>query len=184
MNAGTIAARYATALVKYVGDCGGGEELYTQACAIMKWMEEVPQLRDVLIKRKDISHNKRMSLLQTALGEKPEESLDNFISLLERRGRMEFFDRMLWAFIKRYRKANNIRVGHLVTAFELAGLKENMESLLSARTGDDVRIDVRNDPDIIGGFVFDMDGMRVDASVKTRLSRLHKELIDMNKKII
>ncbi|MGM9735781.1 MAG: ATP synthase F1 subunit delta [Candidatus Cryptobacteroides sp.] len=184
MNEGTIASRYAKALLEFAKQEGVGEEVYSQACVLLRAMEDVPLLRDVLTRRKDLAPQRRREVLATALGCTPVPALDRFVSLLETNSRMEFFDRMLWSFILQYRKANNIKVGHLVTAFDASDLKERMEKEFAARTGADVRIEARQDPDIIGGFIFDMDGRMMDASVRSRLMLLRKELIETDKRII
>ena len=184
MNEGTIASRYAKALLAYATENGAGEKVYSQACGLMRTMEEVPLMREVLTRRRDLSACKRREVLAMALGCPPAPELDRFISLLETNSRMEFFDRMLWSFIHQYRKANNIKVGHLVTAYDASDLKERMEKDFAARTGADVRIEAKQDPDIIGGFIFDMDGKLIDASVRSRFRILRKELIDTDKRII
>ena len=115
MNAGAIASRYAKALLDYVMERGSGETVYDQACMLMKMMEQVPLLKEVLARRKDISHEKRMEVIQTALGGRMAMEFDRFVGLLETNSRMEFIDRMIWSFIHQYRKANNIVTGHSVT---------------------------------------------------------------------
>ena len=45
-------------------------------------------------------------------------------------------------------------------------------------------MDVRHDPEIIGGFVLEIDDMRLDASVKGQLQRIRKELVDNNNRLV
>ena len=71
-----------------------------------------------------------------------------------------------------------------MTAVDAPELKEKMTALFSEKTGADVRMEMKTDPDIIGGFIFEMDGKLVDASVSTQLRRLRKELVDTGKRII
>ena len=63
-------------------------------------------------------------------------------------------------------------------------LAEKIESLLSERTGSHVVLDHKTDPSIIGGFVFEMDGYRLDASASGRLDRLRKELVEENSRLV
>lgn len=184
MNAGAIASRYAKALLDYVMERGSGKTVYDQACMLMKMMEQVPLLKEVLARRNDISHETRMEVIQTALGGRMAVEFDRFVGLLETNSRIEFIDRMIWSFIHQYRKANNIVTGHLVTAVDAPELKEKMTALFSEKTGADVRMEMKTDPDIIGGFIFEMDGKLVDASISTQLRRLRKELVDTGKRII
>ena len=52
-------------------------------------------------------------------------------------------------------------------------------------TGTTVRIGtVAVDPQLIGGFVFELDGYRLDASVRTRLEKIRQCLVDDNSRIV
>ena len=97
---------------------------------------------------------------------------------------MEYLLRIMLSFINMYRKERNIRAGHLVTAVPVVFLAEKIESLLSERTGAHVVLDHKTDPSIIGGFVFEMDGYRLDASARGRLDRLRKELVEENSRLV
>jgi F-type H+-transporting ATPase subunit delta len=91
---------------------------------------------------------------------------------------------MLWAFIEQYRHANNIKVGSIVTAVEIEGLKERLESLFHEKTGAQVQLSVDVVPDILGGFIFELDGYRVDASVENHLAQIRRKLIEPNNRIV
>ena len=40
------------------------------------------------------------------------------------------------------------------------------------------------DPEILGGFVFEMDGYRLDASVESQFRRIRRQLIEKNNRIV
>ena len=40
------------------------------------------------------------------------------------------------------------------------------------------------DPDIIGGFVFEVDDLRMDASVKGQMEKTREKLLDRNNRIV
>ena len=50
--------------------------------------------------------------------------------------------------------------------------------------GCDVIIQVEVDPDIIGGFVFDIDEYLMDASIKHQLELIREQFIERNRRII
>lgn len=184
MNAGVIAARYAKALLKYVLETGNGDKAYSQACVIVLRMEEIPQLREYVEEHSGISDEKKRMLIETALGEELLKEISDFLNLVMQRRRTGYILRMLYSFIDQYRDAMNIKVGRLVTAFPAAGLKERLEELFSERTGAEVRLDVKVDPSIIGGFVFNLDDWRMDASVEGQFRRIRNTMIDNNNRIV
>lgn len=184
MDAGVIAARYAKALLKYVLETGNGDKTYAQACVIVLRMEEIPQLRDYVGEHSGIPDEKKMMLLETALGEPMLKEISDFLILVMQRRRTGFLLRMFNSFIDQYRGAMNIMTGRLVTAYPAYGLKERLEELFAERTGADVRLDVEVDPSIMGGFVFTLEDWRMDASVESQFRKIHNTLIDNNNRIV
>jgi len=75
-------------------------------------------------------------------------------------------------------------VGRLVTARPIAGLKEKLQNILSERTGASVELDEAVDTSVLGGFILDIDDLRMDASVSGQFRLLRRELIDNNNRIV
>ena len=98
--------------------------------------------------------------------------------------RIEYFERMLYSFIEQYRSANAIMVGKLVTAAPVAGLKERLQAALAEKTGVSVLLDEDINPEILGGFVLNIDDYRVDASVEGQFRLLRRELLDNTNRIV
>ena len=91
---------------------------------------------------------------------------------------------MLYSFIDQYRQNAGIKVGRLVSAEHVPGLRERLEAMLSQRTGATVQIEEDLRPDLLGGFIVEIDGMRLDASVQEQIRRIRSELIDKNNRIV
>ena len=56
--------------------------------------------------------------------------------------------------------------------------------MFSERTGSGVHFTAGVDPELLGGFVFELDGYRLDASVRTRLDKIRQCLVDDNSRIV
>ncbi len=184
MNSGVIASRYAKALLKYVVETGSGDKVYSQACILGLRLMEIRQLRDFVENHGELSPDRKLELLRSALGEDLAPELTDFVRLVTVRRRMEFFSRMLYSFIALYRVANDIKVGKVVTATPVDGLKERLESLFHQRTGAEIHIYEKINPEILGGFIFEMDGYRLDASVENQFRRIRRQLIEKNNRIV
>lgn len=184
MNSGVIASRYAKALLRYVQESGGGDKVYSQACVLGLRLMEIRQLRDFIENHGEISMERKMELLKSSLGEELAPEMIDFLRLVSLRRRMEFFSRMMYSFIAQYRIANNIKVGRVVTAAPVDGLKERLEALFHKRTGADIQIHEKINPEILGGFIFEMDGHMLDASVETQFRRIRNQLIEQNNRIV
>ena len=184
MNTGVASSRYAKALLSFVTETGAGEKVYSQALTLVRMLEAVPQFKEIIQKYDEVSLSSKLELLSTTLEEPLAEELVRFVSLVAENRRMEFFQRMLWAFISQYRETNGIKVGSLVTAVPEEGLRERLEEVFHDKTGCDVHFTTAVNPDLIGGFVFELDGRRLDASVKSHLDRIRREMIDESSRIV
>lgn len=184
MNSGVIASRYAKALLKYADEADAGDKVYSQACVLALRLMEVRQLRDFVEIHPELSADRKLDLLGSALGEDLAPELVAFVRLVSAGKRMEFFSRMLYHFIALYRSAHNMKVGRVVTAVPVAGLKEKLETLLRERTGADIQVYEKINPDILGGFIFEMDGYRLDASVENQFRKIRRQLIEKNNRIV
>ena len=184
MNTGPIAHRYAKALLKYAQETSAGENLYSQACVLVLRMQDLRQLADAIEKHPEVSLERKLEILESALGEPMADALRRFVVLVYEQGRIEYFERMLHSFIEQYREANALMVGKLVTAAPVAGLKERLQTALSEKTGVSVLLEEDVNPEILGGFVLNIDDLMMDASVEGQFRLLRRELIDNNNRIV
>ena len=184
MNTGPIAHRYAKALLKLVQETGAGEMVYSQACVLVLRMQEIRQLTDVIQKHPEVSLEKKLQLLVSALGEPLADALVRFVTLVSENKRIEHLLRMLSSFLDQYRACCGIKVGRLVTARPVPHLKASLEDLMHRQTGAVVQLEEKVDETLIGGFVLQVDDLQMDASVAAQLQMLRRELIDNNNRII
>lgn len=184
MNAGIIASRYAKAFLEYVQEYGTGKTVYSQVCKLCYYMHVLPQLKEYLEDSSNISQEQKENLLFLALEAPVDPSLMRFIRMVTARRRIEYFSRMLLSFIEQYRQVNNIKVGQVVTAVPSDGLGGTLEKLFQDTTGAEVYFDERVDPEIIGGFILEFDGLRLDASVQNHLERIRRRLVEKNNRIV
>ncbi len=136
----------------------------------------VPELRS-LLQNPELDPQAKASVLDEILGD-ADELVHNFILLVAEKGRateIEEIYRELDALVAAEQGRLNVE---LTTAFELSD--EEADSILKkieAASGRSVEATRRVDPGLIGGIVLQAGSLRVDASVRGRLSRLRQELV-------
>lgn len=184
MNAGPIAHRYAKALLRYTQETGRGQKVCSQARTLVRQSVLVPGFADAVQRNPDLPLEQKLELIAAALGEEPAQDLGRFFQLVSRQGRLDFFFRMLTAFIGQYNASMNIKVGTLTTASLQEGLRQRLEKDLSRKTGSEVILHETTDESLIGGFVLELDGMRADGSVADQFRRIRNELVENNNRII
>ena len=184
MNAGIIASRYAKALLKFVRETGNGRIVYLQACRLVSSMEKVGQLRDYLENHDEIGLDRKIELMNAALDEPLSMQMSRFVTLISDRRRMDCLMRILYVFVEEYRRENGIKVGKLTVAVPADELKERMEKAVQDKDGGEVHVEMEVNPQIIGGFIFEMDDKRMDASVEGRIARIRRHLVEKNNRIV
>ena len=185
MNDSIIRTRYADALVKYVRETGNGESVCAQAEKLAHVLGEVPDLSRMIAAKDVVPAAKKRELLHAALGEPMAPELDRFIDLLLENGRVGALRFILLDFGERYRRSIGIRRAHLKVAVPPSEeLLARLRALVKERTGDEALIDVVVDPDLIGGFVFDIDDALIDKSVARKLELIRLQFIEKNRRIV
>ena len=185
MNDSIIRTRYADALVKFVRETGNGESVCAQAEKLAHVLGEVPDLSRMIAAKDVVPAAKKRELLHAALGEPMAPELDRFIDLLLENGRVGALRFILLDFGERYRRSIGIRKAHLKVAVPPSEeLLARLRALVKERTGDEALIDVVVDPDLIGGFVFDIDDALIDKSVAHKLEIIRLQFIEKNRRIV
>lgn len=185
MNTGLVSYRYASALMKLVAGTGNGEKVYGQVLALSNSLAAIPELRTLIDNPMSVSDSRKFSLLESALGEEEmADELKRFIRLVMKNRRTRYLRLMLLSFISQYREEHNIKVSRLVTAVPAPELEERLASEVKRRHGDTVIFEHRVDPDIVGGFIFWIDGYMLDASTATQLKSVRRQFIEKNRRIV
>ena len=185
MNDSIIRIRYADALVKYVHETGNGKSVCKQAEKLARVLDDVPDLSRMIAAKDVVSVAKKHELLQTALGEPMAPELGRFVDILLANGRIGAIRMILLDFGDRYRRSLGLRKARLKVAVPPSeDLLERLRALVKERTGDDAIIEVVVDPDLLGGFVFDIGDAIVDKSVARKLELIRRQFIEKNRRIV
>lgn len=185
MDTGLIVSRYATALVRLVEETGGGETVCAEASALRQAMKSVPGLERAVRGSSGLSPADKVSLVRSALGGKISDEFSRFISLLAGNGRDEFLPMILSTFIDKYYRRKNIRIATLRTPGKPSDdVLKKISAIVKEKSGFDIIINVETDPELIGGFVFDVDDYLVDSSIKRQLELIRRQFIRKNRRIV
>lgn len=184
MNAGLIPVRYATALYEYAESDKIRQQIFQEAKVLSKYFSDFPRLGNV-IDNPVIAQADKRSLVLTALGNCISTPFERFLDLLFQNHRESFLYEIVLKYVDLYQKHHNVYLGKLTTAKAINLAMENkLIHLLEKSTGGSVEVEKIVDPEIIGGFVLEVDHVRWDASVSGQLQRVRNEYIERNKKTV
>lgn len=160
MDTGLISKRYATALLHYTDETGGGDRVCTQVRHLLARPD------------KDLPE-----------GLEPE--LVKLVSLLSKNGHLDDVRFVFRSFLSLYYHTKGILPARLVTT-EKAGpeFRSKVQKMLEEQFHCQVHIDYDSDPSLIGGFIITVDDYMLDASVKHQLEIVRRSLVVSNNRIV
>ena len=172
MDIGIVSMRYAKALMEYAKSTGTEDRLYTEMRTLSRSFEKHPDLRAALA-NPILPVEEKFSLICTAaVGDAPAgQELSRFVTLILKNRREAFLQYICLSYLDLYRKNRHIGVATDVY---------KRQHLLHAEM--ELQTDV--DPSIEGGFIFDINDFRLDASIATQLKRVKQQFIDKNRRIV
>ena len=176
MDLGVISVRYARALLKCATGLKLEDQVYKEMQTLSKSFLEVPELR-FTIDNPMLSKDKKLKIVATACGDNICELTKKFVELVLNEDREKTLQFMAASYITLYRKQKNIIRGSLTTAAPVSQETEDkMRRMVESKTHGTVEFNTEVDPNIIGGFILEYDTYRMDASVKTKLSNILRQL--------
>ena len=169
--------RYAKALMAYAEERGAEERLYHELVTLAHSFRTVKGFCAVL-DNPIVSVNEKFNLICTAADgdHKPSEEFIRFIRLVLKERRETYLQFMSLMYLDLYRKKKHIGVGKLITAVPVDKATDILHAYMELETV--------VDPSIEGGFVFDINDYRLDASIATQLKKVKQQFIDKNRRIV
>lgn len=187
MNTGTVAARYARALLKFALENGQETAVYEEMAILRQRLGQVREIHARIVDP-TVSDGNKVKLLETAIWDgrqKASDSTMRFLGLVVGAGRADILLFMANGYMEQFRKLKGIVPVHLITATEVGDeRRERMSRLVSRLTDWTPEWTHTMDPSIEGGFVLQVGGYRLDASVAGQLQKIRKELIEKNNRVI
>lgn len=185
MYIGVFSMRYAKALLAYANENGAEDTVYEEAKRLAASFSEVPELRQALDNPVLSVKTKEELIEQAAGGQKLSKEMKRFVRVVLEARREKFFQFIIMSYIDLYRKQKNISVGKITTVCPLSDeVIARIRALVVARTHGSVEFITKTDPRLEGGFIFEIDTYRMDASVSDQLRRVKQQFIDKNRRIV
>ena len=175
MDAGIISNRYAKAIFQFALERKEENRLREELKILSEQFLAVPMLSKAL-DDPTVSSAVKIDLLTTAAGKKVSNAYLKVISLIVKNGRTHYMQSIALMYDKVYRKAKNKVIMKLITTEPASGDEKKKLVKLVNRNEDQVDFITKTD-NIIGGFILEIDDLRLDASIKNQLNQLRLELI-------
>jgi F-type H+-transporting ATPase subunit delta len=130
-----------------------------------------------LLAEPSIPKKERCALIDESLGGKVHPYVTNFLKILCENGILSEFSGCVREYRRRLYEANGILTATAVSAVALTSEQaDRLREKLVSLTGHTVELTVKTDPTCIGGLRLDIDGKRLDGTVRERLDAIRTVL--------
>ena len=121
--------------------------------------------------------SKNEAIFHKMLGDNVEKITLSMIDLIVKNGRESFIPAIARVFIHETKKFKGITDSVLTTAVKVDDkVKKQITDLISEVLKTKVELKENIDPEIVGGFILQIDDNYIDASIRNKLSKIKKEL--------
>jgi F-type H+-transporting ATPase subunit delta len=170
-----IARVYAEALFDVAKDKGKLDEIHEQLGQVADAIAETRDLQVFLFSPYFSSAEKRAGIGRVVSG--ADSELVNFLELLAEKHRMPAIFRIRRRFDEMWAKEERHLEVRLTSAVDLpADLVEQVGRQIEKQTGQTIELETDVDENVLGGIVLQVGNMVLDASVRSKLERLRKEV--------
>jgi F-type H+-transporting ATPase subunit delta len=172
MNEGRISIRYAAALFAFAVEKKCEDKVYEQIQVLSNSFFQIPALA-LALSNPTYTKQQKLDLLITASGKKIEKELNTFFEFVLDKGREDFLLFICMSFQDAYRKEKKLVVGEITSAVKVneKAIKQ-ITDFVKAKYDQKLELITKTDSSLIGGFVFEVNNQRIDASVKEALRQL------------
>ncbi|MDR0832772.1 MAG: F0F1 ATP synthase subunit delta [Candidatus Symbiothrix sp.] len=176
MDQGVIAARYARAIYEYAAGKNDETALYEGMQLLNGNFNNQPLLRQVL-SDPTISQEEKIKVITTAGGIGQDAVAQQVIHVVLANDRAAFMESIARNYVAEYRRQKGIQVVYLITVDpDCDGMKHALLEVIAKETPCKIEFHTKTDPNLIGGFVLEIEDKRLDASVKEQLRLLGSQL--------
>jgi F-type H+-transporting ATPase subunit delta len=174
-----LASRYAKSLM----DIAVEQNSVEAVLADLKTLDNVcHQSRDfsVMLRSPIIKADKKMAVFKAIFESHISALTMAFVNLITTKGREEYLQEIVQAFIVQYNEMKHIKVVKLTTAHAVNDkVKEAILSkVATALQGNTIDLKTEVKPELIGGFVLEVEDKLFDASVRRDLNDIRTTLLD------
>jgi F-type H+-transporting ATPase subunit delta len=176
MNDSKISVRYARAIFQSALEKKILDKVYQDMIFISE-VCKIPETQEFL-RSPIIFPSKKEAIFHSILGGNVEKISLSLIDLIVKNGRESFIPAIARNFIHETKKFNGITDSVLTTAVKVDDkVRKQITDMITDVFKTKVDLKENIDPEIVGGFILQIDDSYIDASVRNKLRKIKKELI-------
>jgi len=183
MNAGRISVRYAKALYDLANAENSAKTVYQDTYLVSQVIGSSSEFYHILHNPVILSSEKER-IIKNILTGTVHPLLSSFIVLMVKKRRESFIVNALLVYQKIYREKAGLVKVLIETPSDLGEeTKSSILAFVKTRFNKTPELEVRRKPDLIGGFIVEVEGLLIDLSISGQLAKVEKALVQ-NQKVL
>ena len=179
MNNPRLAGRYAKSLIDLAAELNQVDVIY----ADMKFVESICKSNPdfvAVLRSPIIKPGTKEKIIESITTGRVNITTSSFISLLVRKGRETNLPEIAIAYIEQFNKLRDIHQLKITTALPISeALKNEIVNTVKMSTSlKHIEVETAVKEELIGGFVLEMEGKLIDASILRDLKDIKKQFMD------
>ncbi len=147
----------------------------------MQWLKDTFDANPGLLKflkNPTVAASIKLAAVQKITGNKVSENTRKLISLLGQKDRLSLLKDIAISFNDLYKKSKGIKEAEVITAIPLdEQLKQHILDKIKELTGSSqIKLTNKVNPEILGGFILNIDDLQYDASISGKLAKIKTKL--------
>jgi len=176
---GTLSSRYAKALYAFAANNNEEEKVYDEMKYLSYELIHTPDLKKAFL-NPILSFDRKKDILEISVGGDASSSIKRFFEFVYKKDKQNLLLYISAAFLSVYRKAKNIVYVKIEAATQLSNnitdkIKEHILKEYEQKTA--IEMEIVINPEIIGGFIININGNQLDLSVKGELNNFRKTIL-------
>ena len=173
MSVVKIAEPYAEALLELATSKNSLKETTNDMNIVSQFLANSSDLKRFL-DNPLITREAKKNVLKDVLGEQISATSLTFVMLLVDRGRIAFLDSVAQKFLELSYKKESIEIAKVTSSVQLSGQQQkDLAEKLKVMTGaKQIKLALRVDPKLIGGFTVEVGSKLIDTSIRGQLKQI------------
>tara|TARA_B100000965_G_scaffold344773_1_gene315194 strand:+ start:5119 stop:5676 length:558 start_codon:yes stop_codon:yes gene_type:complete len=170
---------YAIALYQLAKESSEIEKVEDGLNSLKKLIKESFDFKEMILSPTVTKDEKKNVILLIASKNNFSETLKKFLGFIALKNRLFFLEKIINSFLNLLSKNKGELKAKLISSKELSVQdQEKIQRELSVDFKSQLKIDYRYDPSLIGGLIIQIGSVMVDTSIKNKLKKLEKNMLE------
>ena len=170
---------YAIALYQLAKESSEIEKVEDGLNSLKKLIKESFDFKEMILSPTVTKDEKKNVILLIASKNNFSETLKKFLGFIALKNRLFFLEKIINSFLNLLSKNKGELKAKLISSKELSVKdQEKIQRELSVDFKSQLKIDYRYDPSLIGGLIIQIGSVMVDTSIKNKLKKLEKNMLE------